>query len=124
MSWLKEGTCLEVLERKIHDDWHFIQLMTSFVDERKNAKFQILKKKDGILNVEELTTIIKVDTNLFLNEDDVNLYALKAIPKPQEKDMPSIMTLNEEVDVEKAIFLISLKDLTCKRKREHPKLIS
>jgi hypothetical protein len=67
--------------------------------------------------VEELTAIIKVHTKLFLNEDDVNLYALKAIPKPQEKDMPSIMTLNEEVDIGKAIFSISLKDLTCKRKK-------
>jgi hypothetical protein len=50
-----------------------------------------------------------------LNEDDVNLYALKAIPKPQEKDMPSIMTLNEEV-IEKAIFSISLKDLNMQEK--------
>jgi hypothetical protein len=91
--------------------------MTSFVDERKNAKFQKLKKEDVILNVEELTTIIKVHTKCFLNEDDVNLYALKAIPKPQEKDMPSILTLNEEADVEKAIFSISFKDLTCTRKR-------
>lgn len=91
--------------------------MTSFVDERKNAKFQILRKEDVILNVEELTTIIKVHTKLFWNEDDVNLYALKAIPNPQEKDMPSIMSLNEEVDIEKAIFSISLKDLTCKRKK-------
>jgi hypothetical protein len=33
--------------------------MTSFVDERKNAKFQILKKEDVILNVEELTSMIK-----------------------------------------------------------------
>jgi hypothetical protein len=90
--------------------------MTSFVDERKNAKFQVLKKEDVILNVEELSTIIKVHTKLFLNEDDVNLYALKAIPKPQEKDTPSIMTLNEEV-VEKAIFSISLQDLTCKKKK-------
>jgi len=48
--------------------------MTSFVDERKNAKFEILKKEDVILNVEEVTTIIKVHTKLFLNEDDVNLY--------------------------------------------------
>jgi hypothetical protein len=91
--------------------------MTSFVEERKNAKFQILKKKDVVLNVEELTTIIKVHTKLFLNEDDVNLYALKAIPKPQEIDMPSIMTLNEEVDIEKAIFLISLKDLNMQEKK-------
>ncbi len=80
--------------------------MTSFVDERKIANFQILRKEDVILNVEELNTIIKVHTKLFWNEDDLNLYALKAIPKPQKKDMPSIMTLNEEVDIEKAIFSI------------------
>jgi len=91
--------------------------MTSFVDERKNAKFQIFKKENVILNVEELTTISEVHTKLFFNEDDVNLYALKAIPKLQEKDMPFIMTLNEEVDIEKAIFSISLKDLTCKKKK-------
>jgi hypothetical protein len=77
-------------------------------------KMQIFKKENVILNVEELTTIMKVHTKLFLDEDDVNLYALKAIPKPQEKDMPSIMTLNEEV-IEKAIFSISLKNLTCKK---------
>jgi hypothetical protein len=91
--------------------------MTSFVDERNNAKVQILKMEDVILNVEELTTIDKVHTKLFLNEDHVNLYALKAIPKPQEKDMSSIMTLNVEVDIEKAIFSISLQHFTCKRKR-------
>jgi hypothetical protein len=66
--------------------------------------------------VEEVTTIIKVHTKLFLNEDDVNLYALKAIPKPQEKDMPSIMTSNEEVDIEKGNIFNFIKRLNMQEK--------
>jgi hypothetical protein len=51
----------------------------------KMQNFKFSKKEDVILNVEELTTIIKVQIKLFLNEDDVNLLCFEGNPKATSK---------------------------------------
>jgi hypothetical protein len=87
------------------------------VDGKRNAKVGKSSKEDIISSVEESTIKSEVDTNDSSNKDDVDLYILETILKLQEEDMPLIVILRNDEDIEKVVFLITLgKDLTCKEK--------
>jgi len=87
-----------------------------FVDGRRNAKVGESSKED-VTSLEESTIESEVDTNDSSNEDDVDLYILETVLKLQEEDMPPIVTLRSDEEIEKVVSPITLgKDLTCKEK--------
>jgi hypothetical protein len=86
------------------------------VDGRRNAKVGESSKED-VTSLEESTIESEVDTNDSSNEDDVDLYILETVLKLQEEDMPPIVTLSSDEEIEKVVSPITLgKDLTCKEK--------
>ncbi len=87
-----------------------------FVDGRRNAKVGESSKED-VTSLEESTIESEVDTNDSSNEDDVDLYILETVLKLQEEDMPPIVTLRSDEEIEKVVSPITLgKNLTCKEK--------
>lgn len=88
-----------------------------FVDGRRNAEVGESSKEDVTSIVEESTIESEVDTNDSSNENDVDLYILESVLKLQEEDMPPIVTLRSDEEIEKVVSPITLgKDLTCKEK--------
>jgi hypothetical protein len=58
-------------------------------------------------SAKESTTKNEVDTNNSSSENDIDIYALKVVPKSQEVSSLD-MIVKDEREIEKAIFPISL----------------
>ncbi len=116
---VKEGARLELLEMRIHENWHFTKLMMCFCRWKKDANFEESLENDITLSVEESTIRSEVDTNDYFNEDNVDLYAFEMVQKLQEEDTTSIVSSRDDAKIGRAIFPISLEnDLTIKERSD------
>jgi len=79
LTLVEEGTCFQLLERRIHDHWCFANRQRVFVDGRKNLKLKKSYLEYVTSSVEESTMEIEVNTNNSSSKDEVDLYALEVV---------------------------------------------